>query len=145
MTLLRMFFSGQIKKAEHREAGGKPLVEVSICRKHKGRNGAEDSYTWAKVTIWEPADFQVARFVKGSLISGSGDVQLRGYTAKDGTKAHSLEVRCSSYDVEVEDGPGEKPAQSAAIAHHAQKPYDSQAQRANDKAPGPASDEEIPF
>lgn len=150
MTLMRMFFSGQIKKAEHREAGGKPLVEVSLCKKHKGRNGAEDSYTWARLTIWEPAEFQVPRLVKGSIISGSGDVQLRSYVAKDGTKAHSLELRCTSYDIEVEEGAdttaivrttalGTHP-NSGAIAHHANKPYDSQAQRA-----GSAPADDVPF
>lgn len=28
MTLMRMFFSGQIKRCEHREAGGKPLEVI---------------------------------------------------------------------------------------------------------------------
>jgi single-stranded DNA-binding protein len=133
VTLMRLFFSGQIKKAEHRDAGGKPLVEVSICKKHKGRNGAEDTFTWAKVTIWEPAEFQVGRLVKGALISGSGDVQLRSYTAKDGSKGTSLEVRSSSFDVEVEAS-GE--AAPSAPPAHAHAPVAARA-----SAPAPADDE----
>lgn len=131
MTLLRLFFSGQIKKAVRRDAGGKPLVEVSLCKKHKGRNGADDTFTWAKISLWEPAEFQVPRLIKGALISGSGDVQLRSYVAKDGTKGASLEIRCSSYDVEVEAGPQDAPA-SPAIQHHAEKPYDSSSLRAKE-------------
>lgn len=139
MTLMRMFFSGQIKKAERRDAGGKPLVEVSICRKHKGRNGAEDSYSWARISIWEPADFQTPRLVKGSIISGSGDIQLRSYVAKDGSKASSLDVRCSSFDIEVEEGPqGATEAPAKPIATRATPP--PQAASKHDLA-----DDEPPF
>lgn len=104
MTILRIHFAGQIKKAEHKQAGGKAICEVSVVRTHKGRNGAENSYTWLRVTIWEPADFQTPKLVKGAFIAGSGELQMRSYVGKDGAKGHSLECRSSSHDVEVGDG-----------------------------------------
>ena len=101
MTTLRITFAGYIAKAEHKQAGDKALVEVSIKKTHKGRNGNPDDYTWLRVNIWQPADFQVPLLVKGAFIAGSGDVQLRSYVAKDGSKGHSLECRSTSFDVEV--------------------------------------------
>lgn len=139
MTILRIHFAGQIMKAEHKDAGGKPLCEVSVCKKHKGRNGAEDTYTWLRVSLWEPAEFQKPKLVKGAFIAGSGDLQLRSYTAKDGSKGSSLECRSTSFDVEVSDGS----AAAGPIEHHAAKPYDSQANRAAPK--DPVADEGIPF
>lgn len=106
MTLLRLSFAGQIKRADTKNVGGKDLIEVSLCRKQKGRAGAEDTFAWIKVSIWEPAAFQVPKLVKGAFIAGSGEFSARSYDGKDG-KATSMEVRCSSFDVEVESGGGE--------------------------------------
>jgi single-stranded DNA-binding protein len=103
MTIMRVSFAGTIMKAEHKQAGTKPICEVSLCKKHKGRNGAEDSFTWLRVSLWEPAEFQVAKLVKGNFIAGSGDLQLRSFEHK-GEKRQSLECRCTSFDVEVSDG-----------------------------------------
>lgn len=115
MTLLRVNFAGSIMKAEHKQAGSKPICEVSVCKKHKGRNGAEDTYTWLRVTLWEPATFQVDKLVKGNFIAGSGDLQLRSYVDKAGAKGHSLECRSTSFDVEV-SGAGDAPEPAAAAA-----------------------------
>lgn len=95
-----MFFAGQIKRADHKTAAGKTLVEVSLCRKHKGRGEAEETFSWVKATIWEPAEFQVAKLVKGAFIAGSGEFQHRSYE-KDGKVGHSCDVRCTSFDIEV--------------------------------------------
>jgi hypothetical protein len=99
---MRLSFAGEIKKADHKMAGDKPIVEISLCKKFKERD-AEDSFTWIRITLWQPAEFQVAKLVKGSFIAGSGEFKLRSYM-KDGVKGHSVEVRCSSYDIEVSDG-----------------------------------------
>jgi single-stranded DNA-binding protein len=104
MTLARISFAGQIKKAEPKTAGGKTLIEVSVCKKQKGRNGAEDTFLWLRVNCWEPAEFQLERLVKGAFIAGSGDLSTRAWTDKDGKNQVSLEVRCSSFDFEVETG-----------------------------------------
>jgi single-stranded DNA-binding protein len=120
-VILRMQFAGQITKAEHKMAGDKPLVEVSLCKKHKGRNGGEDTFTWVRVNVWEPAEFQVPKLVKGSFIAGSGEFQNRSYVDKAGLKGVSSEVRCSSFDIEVSDGqPTATPA--AAAPRPAAKP-----------------------
>jgi len=123
MTLARIFFAGQIKKAEPKTAGGKTLIEVSICKKQKGRNGAEDTFLWLRVNCWEPAEFQAGRLVKGSFIAGSGDLSTRAWTDKEGKNQVSLEVRCSSFDFEVEAGSEreqEVPKSPAPKAVHAE-------------------------
>lgn len=104
MTTFRLAFSGEIKKAEHRNAGGKPLVEVSICKKNHTKQDEEPSFTWAKINLWQPAEFQTAKLVKGAFIAGTGELTLRSYVNKDGVKATAMEVRCTSFDVEVADG-----------------------------------------
>lgn len=109
MTIFRMTFAGEVKKADHKEAGGKKLVELSICKKNRGKQGDPDTFTWLRVAVWEPAAFQVPKMVKGCFIAGSGEVQLRSYEGKDG-KASSLECRCTSFDIEVTDGSPHSPA-----------------------------------
>jgi len=98
VTIMRLTFAGTITKAEPKMAGDKPIVEVSLCKKHKSKG--EDTFTWIRVTIWQPAEFQVAKLAKGNFIAGQGDVQLRSYE-HNGEKRSSLEVRCTSFDVEV--------------------------------------------
>ena len=102
MTIARITFAGQIKKSEPKNVGGKPLIEVSICKKQKGRNGAEDTFLWLRISCWEPAEFQVSKLVKGAFIAGSGDLSTRAWTDKDGKNQVSLELRCGSFDFEVE-------------------------------------------
>ena len=122
MTILRLTFAGQIKKAEHKTINGKALAEVSICKKQKGRNGADDTFCWVKASIWEPAEFQIAKLVKGAFIAGSGEFSSRSYDGKDG-KATSLECRCSSFDVEVSGDaapqPAAQPARSGSVSNAA--------------------------
>jgi single-stranded DNA-binding protein len=122
VTIMRLTFAGTITKAEPKMAGDKPIVEVSLCKKHKSKG--EDTFTWIRVTIWQPAEFQVAKLVKGNFIAGQGDVQLRSYE-HNGEKRSSLEVRCTSFDVEVAaqevrgetaQAPAAKPSQPAYTA-----------------------------
>lgn len=122
MTVFRLAFAGQIKKVEHRTAGDKPLAEVSVCRKNRGRQGEPEAFTWVRVTIWEPADFQVAKLVKGAFVAGTGDMSARSFDGKDGAKMHSIEVRCSSFDVEVSDGAAEEGTAPAPRRAPAAKP-----------------------
>lgn len=115
MTTIHMHVSGYVMKAEHKQAGTKPIVELSFKKKHKGRNGQEDTFTWVRATVWEPADWQAPLLVKGAFVSVHGDVQLRSYVAKDGSKGASLELRAGSFDVEVHD-PREAGAAAGAPA-----------------------------
>ena len=145
MTIFKAQFAGEIKKADTKSIGGKTLVEVSICKKNRTKDGEPEAFTWLRIGIWEPAAFQLPKLVKGAFIAGSGDMTLRSYEGKDG-KASSLECRCTSFDVEVSDG---SPRESSAVAHHAAKPYDSQAKRAGDAPTKPTrttpTDDEPPF
>lgn len=116
MSLLRLTFAGQIKRAEHKTVGDKQLAEVSICKKQKGRGDAQETYCWIRVGIWSPPEWMIAKLVKGAFIAGTGEFSSRSYEGKDG-KATSLEVRCQSFDVEIEGGaadPAAAPAPRAA-------------------------------
>ena len=99
MSILKLMFAGEIKKAEHRTAGGKPVVDVSVCKKNRAKD--KEEFTWVRVTIWEPADFQTPKLVKGAFISGVCDIELRAFQNKEGAKDRSLEGSCRSFDVEV--------------------------------------------
>lgn len=103
MTIFRLNFAGEIKKADMKNVGGKALAELSVCKKNRTKEGEPDSYTWLRICLWEPAEFQRPKLVKGSFIAGSGELTLRSYEGKDG-KQTSMECRCSSFDVEVSDG-----------------------------------------
>ncbi len=113
MTILKAQFAGEIKKADHKEVGGKKLVELSICKKNRTRQGEPDAFSWLKVCLWEPADFQIPKLVKGAFVAGSGDMQLRSYDGKEG-KQTALECRCGSFDLEVSDGQPRQQSASAA-------------------------------
>lgn len=115
MSLLRLFFAGQIKKVEHKTAAGKALVEVSICKKNRTKENDKETFTWIRATIWEPAEFQVAKLFKDAFIAGSGEMTLRSYADKDGKDRVSCEVSCRSFDVEV-SGPQAAPAEAAPAA-----------------------------
>jgi hypothetical protein len=100
MTTMKLSVVGQIKKVDIRDAAGKTLAEVSLCKKVKGRNGAEDQYTWIRATIWSVPDWMQTKLVKDAFIGLTGDFELRSYE-KDGVKRQSAEVRCQSFDVEI--------------------------------------------
>ena len=101
MTILKLNYAGRIHKAEHKTAGDKQICEVSICKKVPARGQDAERFDWVRITIWSPPEWSVARLAKDNFISGSGDLTMRPYE-KDGVKKYSLEVRCSSFDFEVE-------------------------------------------
>ena len=100
MSLFKLQFAGEARKVQSRMAADKQVIEFQLCKKDKGRNGAEDAFTWARVTLWQPAQFQLDKIVDGIMVAGCGDFSLRSYE-KDGVKRQSAEVRCSSFDVEI--------------------------------------------
>ena len=100
MTIMRLQFAGFIQKAEHKTAGAKSLVEMSICRKNYAKDGEEATFTWCKIVLWEPPSWMAPRLVKGAFIAGSGEMTLRSYAKSDGSKGVSCDVRCTSYDIE---------------------------------------------
>ncbi len=116
MTLMRMIFAGHAKKVESKMAGDKPILEVSLCKK-VSKAGVEPAvFTWIRVTIWQPPDWMTQRLVKGSFVAGSGEFTSRSFDGKDG-KQTALEVRSTSFDIEVGDA-----APSDAVAAQQQRP-----------------------
>jgi len=102
MPIMRLQFSGEARKVEHKTIGGKSAVEIQLCKKNYAKQGDEPSFTWLRVTVWEPKEFQ--KFYEGGFVSGSGELSVRSYTDKEGGKKQSLEVRCTSFDVETPRG-----------------------------------------
>jgi len=131
MTILKLSFAGQIKgEVKARQARDSSLIEFSVCKKVKIKD-ADDRFDWVRVTLWKPAEFQTEKLVSGAFVAGCGDFSTRSYVDKAGATKTSLEVRCSSYDVEV--GGGEQGAQPARA------PAPERA------APVVSDDAEIPF
>ena len=99
MPIMRLQFSGEARKVEHKTIGGKSAVEIQLCKKNYTPQGQEATFTWVRVTVFEPKEFQ--KFHDGGFVSGSGELSMRSYTDKEGNKKQSLEVRCTSFDVET--------------------------------------------
>lgn len=135
MSNFRLQFSGIIKKAEHRSVRDKSVVEVSLCKKNRTKEGDPEAFTWVRVSIWDPPDFMAPKLIKGNFIAGSGDMTNRSYEGKDG-KATSTDVRCASFDVDVVEvaQSGGAPAASAPAAPRRPAP-----------AAAPDPDDEPPF
>ncbi len=116
MSLLRLTFAGQIKKAECRRAGDRDIIEMSICRKNHGKKDDEPTFTWINVTVWEPPEWMRAKAIKGAFVAGCGEFSMRSYETKEGVKKSSADVRCSSFDVELGADAGEASEPAAAPA-----------------------------
>lgn len=101
MSVFRIFFAGEIKKVEHRTAGDKQVMSLSVCKKNYAKQGEDATFTWLNVSVWGPLpDWLVNKAIKGGFIAGSGEFSMRSYTDKDGKKAVSAECRSTSFDVE---------------------------------------------
>lgn len=114
MPILRVQFSGEARKVEHKTIGGKSAVEIQLCKKNYAKQGDEPTFTWLRVTVWEPKEFQ--QFHEGGFVSGSGELSMRSFMNKDGVKQQSLECRCTSFDIETPRGVEAAPVAAAAPA-----------------------------
>lgn len=137
MAVFRMTFAAEAKKVEFKKVGTDEVVEVSICRKQKGRNGAEDTFCWLRISIWKPPEWLSQRLAVGVFIAGSGEFTSRSYESNTGEKKTSMEVRCTGFDIEV-GGASDRTAQAPAAAS---------APATAPRRPAPAAnlDEEVPF
>lgn len=99
MPNLRLQFSGEARKVEHKTIGGKSAVQIQLCKKNYAKQGDEPTFTWVTVMVWEPKEFQ--KFYEGGFVAGSGEFSIRSYVDKDGNKKQSAEVRCTSFDIET--------------------------------------------
>ena len=134
MSTFKLMFAGEIKKVEIRQAGAKPIAEVSLCNKNRAKQGDPDTFTWVRATIWSPPDWMTGKLVKGAFIAGCGDFSLRSFE-KDGVKRQSAEINCQGFDVTV----GGSSSDAAPADNYAPRP----------SVPSPSSsvglDDEPPF
>ncbi len=104
MTAFRLMFAGEIKTVETKNFNGIQFAELSLCKKNYAKQGVEPTFTWVRVSVREPADFLVAKLVKGAFIAGSGEMSARTYQDKDGKDKTSIDIRCTGFDVEMPRG-----------------------------------------
>lgn len=116
-----MTFAAPITKVEFREVGGKQMVEVNICKKNRAKEGQEPTFSWLRVSIWQPPAWMADKLVKGAMVAGVGEFTLRSYE-KDGQKRQSAEVNCQSFDIEVSGTTMESDSAPTAPSKPAQAP-----------------------
>jgi len=107
--MMKMLFSGDIKKSETKSINGKTMIELSVCKKNKTKEGEEASFTWLRCQCWDCPEWLAPRLIKGVFVSGCGDFTLRSYVGKDGQKAISADVRCGGFDISVADDRAKQP------------------------------------
>lgn len=112
--------TGYVAKDPEAKANGPVTFSVPVSK------GKDKPTTWVRVTCWGKTAEFVAQYVKkGSLVTCSGDIELREFDGKQG-KMQSLELNAQS----VQSFRTGEPAQSARPTQSYQ--------------PAP-SDEDIPF
>lgn len=132
MSVFRMTFAAPVTKVEFKTVGDKALAEVSVCKKNRAKEGQEPTFSWLRISVWQPPAWMSAKLVKGAMIAGTGEFTLRSYE-KDGQKRQSAEVNCQSFDVEVSGGATDSDAALAPASAAPQRP-----------APSPTSAEDEP-
>jgi len=130
MSIFRLHFSGEVRKAQVKTIGQDQAVEFQLMRKNYVSKNSEASFTWIRVTLFKPQPWQIEQCKDGKFVSGSGEFTLRSFEA-DGQKRQSAEVRCSSFDL---DGPRvDQAAETASVP--AAKPGPRIPAKADDSKP----------
>lgn len=101
MSNFRLQFSGEIKKFREFQMGAKNAVELQLMKKNYTPKDQEASFTWIKVLVIDPKPFQLGWMNEGQFIAGSGEMSLTSFVGKDDQKKHTVEVRCSSFDIDA--------------------------------------------
>lgn len=115
MSGFRLQFSGEAKKVQMRTIAGKAAIEFSLCSKNYSPPGAEEKWTWVRVTLWEPNSWLVDGIKDGVFVAGSGEFTTRSYAASTGEKKQEAEVRCSKFDVNFARPPRVNPAEAETV------------------------------
>lgn len=118
MSNFRMSFSGDVRKPQVKEIGGKPCVEFQLMKKNYSKPDAEATFTWLRVTCFDVKPWQITQCQEGRFVAGTGEFTLRSYE-KDGQKRQSAEIRCSSFDL---DGPRAEEQAPTVVAPAARAP-----------------------
>ncbi len=130
MSNFTLSFSGDVRKPQTKEIGGKPAIEFQLMKKNYGAKDTEATFTWLRVTVFDCKPWQVEQCQEGKFVAGVGEFTLRSYE-KDGQKRQSAEVRCTSFQL---DGARTEEKAAAAPAPRPTKP-----------APAATNDDEPPF
>ena len=100
---------------------GKAVTNFRIaCDKRKNENGEWKtlSTVWLSVSLWEnDAEAAAEHLAKGDLVTVVGQLNVREYDRKDGTKGQSIEIdygRVSKALPRSGGGNAQRPAQAAA-------------------------------
>jgi hypothetical protein len=117
MSNFRLSFSGEIKKSREFNMGTKPAFEIQLMKKNYVAKDAEPSWTWIKVLVVDPKDFQKDWLAEGKYIAGSGEFSLKSFTNKDGVKLNGVEVRCSSFDIDAPYSGASQQSEPAPVAN----------------------------
>lgn len=141
MTQFKLQFSGEIKKSREFNMGTKHAFELQLMKKNYAPQGAEPSWTWIKVMVVDPKDFQKDWFTEGKFIAGSGELSLKSYINKDVVKQQSIEIRCSSYDIDAPYSGVDFKAKSEPKSHAS---YESYVKLPDDEYSRPAPKRHVP-
>lgn len=110
-----MTFSGEAKKVQLKNVGGKSLLEFSLCSKNYTKAGDPEKWTWLRVNVWDPKEWLLALLHDGVFVSGIGEFTTRSYDASTGEKKMEAEVRCSGFDLDVARPPLVKPSEAETV------------------------------
>jgi single-strand DNA-binding protein len=102
---------GYVAKDPEPKANGKAVgFSIPVSK------GKDKPTTWVRVTAWGKTAEFVSNYVrKGSLVSCSGDIELREFESAKG-KGTSLELNAQSVQSFKTDAPAARPAQVSAPA-----------------------------
>lgn len=135
MSNFTMSYSGDVRKPQTKDIGGKMCIEFQLMKKNYAKQGDEATFSWIRVTVFDAKPWQVMQCQEGKFVAGVGEFSLRSYE-KDGIKRQSAEVRSTSFQLD-----GAKTEENAAMA-----PTQAAApSKPKLPTPGAAKEDEIPF
>lgn len=104
---------------------GTAVLKFSIAV--KSGYGDKAVTSWINVVKWKPADWMAGACVKGAAVLVSGELQIREYNKKDGSKGISVEVTAQSLVMLSEREaaqPVSRPRTAAPQARRQQEQFD---------------------
>ena len=109
----KVIMIGNISKAPqaHTTQGGisRSTFDIAVQRKYKNENGGYDADFFTVVAWRQTADYCNRYLDKGRRVAVEGSLQVRSYTAQDGSKRWVTEIIADH--VEAQDKAKDKPQQ----------------------------------
>jgi single-strand DNA-binding protein len=96
-------------------SNGKAMLKVNFAVDKAPRDGEKQNPIWLTVTLWEKRAEALQEYIrKGTLIGVAGQLDVREYEKKDGTRGISVEVAYA--DVKLLGGKNDATTGRAATA-----------------------------